>query len=227
MLIFASVAAVAALSLVLLVNRNAIQESASGLLQSLGVVETVGGVDEAYQAYQNDDGATSLRLARPFAENGDARAQTLLGLIYFHGRGISKDEVEAAKWFRRAADQGDATAQFHLGLMYAKGRGVPQNFAEAAKWVRLAADAGDAEAQFNLGVMYYKGEGVPQSDLNAHLWFNLAAAHFTASERHKRAQATKARDDVEARMTPEEIRKAQKLAREWKPTTGTETGADS
>src|SRR4029077_6828562 len=160
---------------------------------------------------------TSLELARPLAEQGNARAQALMGLAYRNGLGVPKNEQEAATWFQLAADQGEAVAQFHLGMMYATGRGVPQSFTEAARWVRLSAEAGNGEAQFNIGVMYHEGAGVRQNNLYAHMWFNLAAAQFSSSDRIKRRQARKARADVAAKMTREEINKAQELARNWKP----------
>ena len=68
-----------------------------------------------------------------------------------------------------------------------------------------------------MGVMYREGKGVAQSNLDAHLWFNLAAARFASSDRNKRTQAIKARADVAAKITTEEINKAQELARDWKP----------
>ena len=109
------------------------------------------------------------------AEQGNAKAQTNLGITYLIGRGVPQDDAEAMRWFRQAAEQGHAKAQFNLGLMYATGRGVPQDDAEAVRWYRLAADQGDASAQFNLGVMYRDGEGVPQDEAEAVRWFRLAA----------------------------------------------------
>src|SRR4029079_13526145 len=73
------------------------------------------------------------------AAQGEAKAQTILGLMYYEGRGVPQDYAEALKWFRLAAAQGDALAQHNLGLMYAKGYGVPQNHIEAHKWFTLAA----------------------------------------------------------------------------------------
>jgi TPR repeat protein len=218
MLVLATGVAVLALGFALFISWEPTQQSVSGLLPETGVTEPKSGVDAAYKAYRDGDDAASLRLARPLAEQGSARAEALMGLMYYHGRGVQTNEQEAARWFRRAADQGEASAQFHLGMMYATGRGLPQSFSESAKWIRRSANAGYAEAQFNLGVMYYKGQGVSQSNLYAHVWFNLAAARFSASEGNKRDQAIKARDDVATKMTPEEISRAQKLAREWTPT---------
>ena len=109
------------------------------------------------------------------AEQGDAKAQFNLGLIYAEGKGVSKNNAEAVRWFRQAAEQGNAEAQVKLGVAYARGIEVPKNDAEAAKWYRRAAVAGNAEAQFNLGSMYAKGDGVPEDDAEAVRWFRQAA----------------------------------------------------
>ena len=71
--------------------------------------------------------ATALRLLRPLAGHGNARAQLNLGYLYANGQGVPQDCSEAAKWFRLAAGQGNAAAQFNLGVMYGQGQGVPQN----------------------------------------------------------------------------------------------------
>jgi uncharacterized protein len=167
--------------------------------------------------FLHQDYATALRLYRPLADKGDARAQKSLGVMYWAGQGVPQDYAEAVKWFRLAANQGDATAQYSLGYMYYNGQGVPQDYAEALKWYRLAADKGDANAQFNLGFMYGNGEGVPQDYVQAHIWFNLAASRSPASEKQQRDQAAKNRDTLAAMMTPAQIAEAQKFAREWKP----------
>src|SRR5690349_11725668 len=76
----------------------------------------------------------ALEIVRPLADNGDARAQSLLARMYYRGRAVRQDHVEALKWFRRAAEQGDATAQFNLGVMYSEGDSVPQDKTEAQRW---------------------------------------------------------------------------------------------
>jgi hypothetical protein len=49
------------------------------------------------------------------------------------------------------------------------------------------------------------------------MWLNLAATNFPASDATNRAAARKDRDVVAAKMTPDQIAAAQRLAREWKP----------
>jgi TPR repeat protein len=204
-----------ALGFTLGVYREPIQQAAIGLAQTLGFAR--GTADAAYAAYQEGRYQTALHLARPLAAEDDARAQSMLGLLYYHGQGVSQDHNEALRWFRQAADQGDATAQFYLGLMFFEGQGVPQDRAEAMNWFRRAADRGDAQAQYNLGVFYAKGEAGEPDNVKAHVWFNLAAAHFSPADTSDRNTAAKDRDRVAAKMTPPQIAEAQRLAREWSP----------
>ena len=68
------------------------------------------------------------------AEQGYARAQYDLGVMYDEGDGVPENDVEAVRWFRLAAEQGNALAQYNLGLMYANGRGVPQTNLRAYVW---------------------------------------------------------------------------------------------
>lgn len=125
----------------------------------------------------------------------------------------------AVRWFRRSAEQGHALAQFNLGLMYYKGESGPQDFAEAARWFRRAAEQGHANAQSGLGFMYEIGGGVPHNLVQAHKWHNLAAFRASSSDPDLREKAVRSRDRVAARLTPAQLAKAQRLAREWQPQT--------
>ena len=169
-----------------------------------------GGLKEGEDAYLKRDYATAIKEFLPFAEQGHAGAQHILGVMYSAGRNVPQDYVEALKWFRKAAEQGNDSAQFCLGRMYDKGEGVPQDHAEAARWYQKAAEQGNDSAQFFLGFMYYLGEGVPQDYVQAHMWSNLAAAQGSLV-------AADSRDKTAELMTREQIAEAQRLAREWKP----------
>jgi hypothetical protein len=109
-----------------------------------------------------------------------------------------------------------ALAQHNLGALFAEGRGVPQDDVEAARWYRLAADQGYPAAQYNLASMLFEGRGVAQDLVAALMWFNLAADQLTAPDRFTYAQA---RDRSAEEMTAEQVAEAERLAREWKPTT--------
>jgi TPR repeat protein len=176
--------------------------------------------------YLQHDYTEALRLCRPLAEKGDAKAQSALAFMYINGEGVPHDKAEAEKWYRKAAEQGYAPAQSALGFMYDSGDGVPQDYAEAEKWYRKAAERGDAFGQAYLGFMYEFGKGVSRNNVLAHMWVNLAAAHsptdFADYANRDMYGMTKTyadeRDELAAKMTPAQIAEAQRLAREWKPT---------
>ncbi len=126
-----------------------------------------GPLEDGQAAYNSSDYATALKLWRPLAEQGNALAQTNLGLMYILGLGVPQDYVEAAKWFRKAAERGLAEAQNRLAIMYLWGHGIPKDFGLAAKWYRKAAEQGHSSAQHQLGVMYEEGHGVPQDCVSA------------------------------------------------------------
>ena len=89
---------------------------------------------------END--AEALKWHRLAADQGHAKAQFTLGLIYAEGLGVPKNNVEAAKWFHLAADQGNSHAQAFLGLLYASGLGVKADYIQAYKWASLSAAQG-------------------------------------------------------------------------------------
>ena len=126
-------------------------------------------------AVLSEDYATALREWQPLAEQGSAKAQFNLGVMYDEGQGVQQDYEAAAKWYKLAAEQGVAKAQFNLGVMYDEGQGVQQDYEVAAKWYRLAAEQWNTKAQFNLGMMHDEGRGVQQDYEAAAKWYRLAA----------------------------------------------------
>jgi hypothetical protein len=73
-----------------------------------------------------------------------------MGWMYQHGNGVSQDDTEAMKWYRKAADAGNATAMYNIGWLYENGKGVSRDYTKAKKWYRKAADAGDSDAAIEL-----------------------------------------------------------------------------
>jgi TPR repeat protein len=108
-----------------------------------------GPLEDALAAANRGDYATALRLWRPLADQGNAKARYDLGVMYANGRGVPQDDAEAAKWFRLAADQRYASAQNNVGAMYYEGNGVPQDYVRAYMWFNLSAAQGDKEAAKN------------------------------------------------------------------------------
>jgi hypothetical protein len=175
------------------------------LILMLGTAVSAG-YDEAWMAYLNQDYKTALKELKPLAEQGDPRSQYAVGWMYRNGEGVAQDYKTAVKWYRLAAEQDHAEAQKSLGLMYQFGEGIAPDYQTASKWYRRAAEQGNAEAQNNLGLMYLKGEGVSQSKTSAYMWLHNAASQGVRL-------AKWSQDELEKKMTPEQVEKAQVLAR--------------
>ena len=158
----------------------------------------------------------ALKELRPLAEKGDAQAQFKLGFMYDRGNGVPQDFQEAASWYRKAAEQGNAPAQFYLGQIYDLGKGVEQDYKEAAIWYSKAAEQKEALAQLNLGFLYEQGQGVPVDMVQAYKWYSLAAiVDKKGNKLNAKALAQGNKKGAEAQMTPEEIKEARALTREW------------
>ena len=185
--------------------RNLIKTFLVMLMLSFSHAAIAGDLEDGFAAVQKGDFPTALRLWTPLAEQGNAIAQTNLGLMYRYGQGVAQDYKTAVKWYTLAAEQGDAKAQTLLGEMYYIGHGVAQDYKTAVKWYTLAAEQGNAKAQYNLAWMYANGQGVAQDYVKAHTWFNITAIDGDAD-------AIKNRDDVAKKMTSAQIEKAQEAA---------------
>ena len=118
---------------------------------------------------------------RKSAEQGNAQAQTNLGVAYINGEGIQKDEAQAISWFRKAAEQGNAEAQYNLGGVYENGIGVKKDKAQALTWFRKAAEQGIVQAQLFVAGAYLIGNGGVEKDITqAIVWFRKAAEQGNA-----------------------------------------------
>ncbi len=195
--------------------KHSIKSLLATLVVSLSLAAPVlaGPAEDAEAAYKRGDYATTLRLMRPLAEQGNAGAQWLIGMMYLSGQGVPKDYAKAMALLRKSGEQGFSPAQHRIGIMYEKGWGVPQDYVEAVKWYRKAAEQGLVKSQAMLSRMYLKGKGVPKDYVMAYMWMNLAAA-----KGGKKSEGIgELREIIARNMTPAQIAEAQRLAREWKP----------
>ena len=94
------------------------------------------------------------------AERGSVAQEIELGGAYLAGRGVARDEKQAAYWYEKAANSGDPAAQQEIGYFYQVGIGVERDPARAARWFERAVAGGLVSAKVNLGVAYVWGLGV-------------------------------------------------------------------
>ncbi|MGZ4980647.1 MAG: J domain-containing protein [Methylobacter sp.] len=90
----------------------------------------------------NDRGrcAEAFSLYQQLADQGHAKAQFNLGVMYDRGQYVTQDYAQAVAWYQKAAEQGNANAQYNLALKYQMGQGIMQDDIKAAYWYRKAAE---------------------------------------------------------------------------------------
>ena len=163
---------------------------------------------------------SSVRLA----DQGDAFAQYDLGVMYANGQGVPQDYAQAVAWYRKAADQGNAAAQTNLGVMYARRPRRAAGLRAGRRLVPQGRRPGErrraGQPRRDVRQRPRRAAGLCPRSYVAQLG-GVALDDATRQMRSKCAmtapRAVKARDDVAAKMTPAQIAEAQRLAREWKP----------
>lgn len=90
------------------------------------------------------------------ADRDDAKAALYLAELYFTGRGVAKDSLEADRLAEKSASQGNREALTFLGVrrMQAYFQGISDDPSSALKWLQYAAEQNEPTALLTLS-MYY------------------------------------------------------------------------
>jgi tetratricopeptide (TPR) repeat protein len=143
-------------------------------------------VSDGQAAYDSGRFQDAVEIWSQLAEQGDARAQFNLGLLYDIGAGVEANPTRAFAYYERAATAGLPTAEFNVGVMYDSGRGIVHDASKAASWYSRAAARGHTRAAFNIGQLYETGDGVPQNLDVAEQWYGIASAVIPAADAKRR-----------------------------------------
>ena len=145
--------------------------------------------------------AIALVLAIPaFAEIEEARDLMETGKF-----------AEAREALLPAARSGNADAEELIGVMYALGLGVEKDAERAFEWYLRASMKGHPGAQSGLGWYYELGIGMPAPDLvRAYLWYGLSSIGGDPD-------AVLSLEEIQKKMTQEEIDRAEVLINDYKP----------
>ncbi|MEM7440623.1 MAG: tetratricopeptide repeat protein [Pseudomonadota bacterium] len=109
------------------------------------------------------------------------------------------------------ARSGNADAEELIGVMYALGLGVAKDPERAFEWYMRASMKGHPGAQSGIGWYYELGIGLPAPDLvRAYLWYALSSIGGDPD-------AVDSLEQLQNRMTPAEIARAQTLVNDYKP----------
>lgn len=169
--------------------------------------------DDGYRALQMGDYPRAVAELQPVAEDGDPKAQYVLGVMFVQGLGIARQPDLGVTWLRKAALQDHVDAQLELARMYENGDGVPGDDAEMAKWYRRAAAQGDVGAQLFVADLYVRGRGLQRDLVRAYMWYEIAGRYWGDL-------AAGAKRVVAEQMTPAQIAEAERLARQMLDVTG-------
>jgi TPR repeat protein len=84
-------------------------------LQLFGISAAFAGPwEDGMAAYNRGDYVPAIRLFRALAEQGNVKAQNVLGVMFRKGEGVPKNPARAHMWFSFAAKRGDARAKAEL-----------------------------------------------------------------------------------------------------------------
>ncbi|NCC61932.1 MAG: sel1 repeat family protein [Verrucomicrobiae bacterium] len=103
------------------------------------IIEDGGETDSSYRK--------ALRYFQYAADNGHARSQTQLGILYETGTSVEADIQEAVRLYHKAAEQNEPKALYRLGRIYRSGFGVPQDEAHGRMLLEKAKKHGSEEAE--------------------------------------------------------------------------------
>ena len=134
------------------------------------------------------DFPAAMRLYEKAAQQGHAKAQTALGILYFtKSRHSASEELKQGQaWLEKAAAQGDAAAASILGTYAAM---IQEDFAAAKRHWESAAARGDSDAMQWLALLYLGGEGVPADPAKALQWWQKASNAGNAEAAYRLADA--------------------------------------
>jgi len=113
---------------------------------------------------------TSLNELAKDAQAGDVKAQFTLGMRYYEGKDVQRDNHQAFNWLLKAAENGEKDAQFNIAAMYEQGIGTEPNIIEAEKWYKKSAGQGDPDAMYQVGIFFQKRNKLDE----ALYWFEKA-----------------------------------------------------
>lgn len=117
----------------------------------------------------------SVELLNIAADGGIHLARSFLGVLYFDGVGVEKNQDYAIALWREASMSNCPLGQHLLGLMYRDGHIVTKDHAQYYKLQKQSAISGFRDAQHELAVCFAYGRGVKKDFTEALQWYKKAA----------------------------------------------------
>jgi TPR repeat protein len=149
------------------------------------------------------------------ADRNDPVSLHNLAFHLLNGKGEKADPERATQLFLRAARLGMAESQNNVGWHYYSGIGVKRSIADAVYWITRAADQGEPFAYGSLCEIYDAGDAFEPNNIEAYKWCYLAVEH--EPDGHAKKGDERIFEKFKAKMSDEDRKKAEDLAKAWKP----------
>ena len=187
-------------------EQSTVEDKANHILQYREMI-TEKRIEESrqFRSYMSMSYSGDIAPLLEASEKGEASAMYALGIAYFFGQGVVKNDEQSSKWVLKAASLGNIGAQAEIGHRYAVGLGVIKDDLKAIEWYRKAIKQGSPEAMGYLAWNYSKSIGVNKNIEIAYSLYQLADNEGLQSAR-ERIQ------ELEQEMTQAQISTAKKLA---------------
>jgi len=141
---------------------------AMGCGSQAGTLETESdAMAKALAANKAKDYAASMAIYRKLAGEGSAAAPTMIGLLYFAGAGVPRDNTRACDFFAIGEEKADPNGTELLADCFFKGEGRARDYAQSARLYEKASERGVAIAACALGNQYLSGLGVEKDQTKA------------------------------------------------------------
>lgn len=147
-------------------------------------------LEDAKTAITNQDFKKAFELATPLAEQDNAEAQTMLGIMYVNGQGVEANATKGLELITKAAkkghepakkvafnlnielaNKGDTAAMFNVGYMCFNGWGGTYESDVCLKWLENAGEMGHERSAKVLAKIYTEGMyGVTADTSKAAYW---------------------------------------------------------
>jgi hypothetical protein len=109
------------------------------------------------------------------AQQGEARAEHYLGIMYQLGMGAEKNPAIAEKWFEKAASHHNPEGEYAIGTLLSIQPDHVHDFARAVENFRHSAKAGYVASMHSLGLLLVNHPEIPQERGEAIHWLQVSA----------------------------------------------------
>ncbi|WP_082130329.1 tetratricopeptide repeat protein [Kiloniella spongiae] len=148
-------------------------------------VSDAGDYEDGIAAYRAGEYDKAIKLLNNAGNNGNAKAQYYLSVLYEGGSGIGKDMESSLHWLKRAAEGGMVEAQRNLGAFFHDDIDDPDDdLDQAIYWYQRAASQGDLTGQLRLGILLDREKNTIFDHREAIRWYLLAARQGVAQAQH-------------------------------------------